>query len=186
MSRLAIGTVLPRLELPTLSHGTLTLPNGRLTHLQFRRFAGCPICNLHLREFARSIDRLTAAGVQLVAFVHSSAKTMQRFQGDLPFPVVPDLERTWYTRFGVERSLASWLHPVAQWRGAKGMVLVPSKAFVGEGGHDGLPADFLLDGENRLLACRYAAHAADDWSVDDLFREVDKVRSLAAPRNGES
>jgi hypothetical protein len=28
-----------------------------------RRFAGCPICNLHLREIARRHDELVAAGI---------------------------------------------------------------------------------------------------------------------------
>ncbi len=179
--RVTPGQLIPPLALPTLSHGTLELPCGKLTHLQFRRFAGCPICNLHLRTFAKATDRLAAAGLQLVAFFHSSAETMRPFQGELPFPVVPDLSRTWYELFGVERSLLSWVHPAAQWRAMAGIFTVPNKFFVGEGGHDGLPADILLDEHNRVVAAKYGAHAADDWSVDDLLSEVAKIGARQQP-----
>jgi hypothetical protein len=42
----------------------------RLVHLQFRRFAGCPICNLHLRDVARRRDEIENAGVtEVVLFL---------------------------------------------------------------------------------------------------------------------
>ena len=37
-----------------------------------------------------------------------------------------------------------------------------------EGGF-GLPADFLIAGGGRILACKYASHANDQWSVDDVL-----------------
>jgi hypothetical protein len=37
-------------------------------------------------------------------------------------------------------------------------------------GHLGQPADFLITLDGRLLACRYGAHANEQWSVDDLLR----------------
>ena len=40
----------------------VSLPEtGWLTHLQFRRFAGCPVCNLHLQSFRWRITELEAA-----------------------------------------------------------------------------------------------------------------------------
>lgn len=109
--RRQVGDVVAPVTLATLSHGPLTLPSGGLVHLQFRRFAGCPVCNLHLQSFVRGLPRLQAAGVTPVAFFHSSAQAMRPFQGDLPFPTVPDLERRWYAHFGVERSLWAVMHP---------------------------------------------------------------------------
>jgi len=38
-----------------------------------------------------------------------------------------------------------------------------------EGGRLGLPADFLIAAEGRLLACKYGEHAYDQWSVEDLL-----------------
>ena len=62
----------------------------RLVHLQFRRYAGCPICNVHLRSMARHHDDIRAAGILEVAIFHSPAEDMLPHQGDLPFAVVAD------------------------------------------------------------------------------------------------
>jgi hypothetical protein len=84
-----------------------------LTHLQFRRYAGCPICNLHLRSVAQRHDEIVAAGICEIAVFHSSIRDMLPHQGALPFAVVADPERTLYAEFGVESSLRAVLHPRA-------------------------------------------------------------------------
>jgi hypothetical protein len=149
-------------SIPSTSH--------RLVHLQFRRFAGCPICNLHLRSIAVRHDELVAAGVCEVAIFHSEAETMRPFQGDLPFAIVADPRKELYQRFGVEESLRSVLDPRAWggfFRGA--MASHASSATAGEGGHLGLPADFLIDASARVVACKYGTHADDQWSVDEIL-----------------
>ncbi len=177
--RRSAGETISPFSVSTLSHGRLSVPGDELVHLQFRRFAGCPVCNLHLRAFAKRISVLEGVGVRTVAFFHSSAEAMLPYQADLPFPVVPDLERRWYRMFGVERSLGAVLHPDAAWAGLKGLVSVPSSAFAGEGGHDGLPADFLVDRTGVIRALRYGAHANDQWSVEDVAALASKVRRSA-------
>jgi peroxiredoxin len=167
-SRRSVGESISPFSVATLSHGTLSVPSEGFTHLQFRRFAGCPICNLHLRTFAKQLPRLEQAGIRTVAFFHSSAETMKPYQGDLPFPVVPDFERRWYRTFGVERSLRAVLHPQAVRASLEGLASVPSSAFAGEGGMQGLPADFLVDGAGVIRALRYGAHANDQWSVEEV------------------
>ena len=42
-----------------------------LVHLQFRRFAGCPVCNLHLRSFVERYPKITAASIREVIVFHS-------------------------------------------------------------------------------------------------------------------
>ena len=60
-------------ELLTVT-GRIRVPDAnRLVHLQFRRFAGCPICNLHLRSGARRHDEIAAAGIREVVVFHSPA-----------------------------------------------------------------------------------------------------------------
>ena len=48
----------------------------------------------------------------------------------------------------------------------------PWSARRGEGGHLGLPAEFLLGADGVVRAAHYGRHAADHWSVD-------QVRALA-------
>jgi peroxiredoxin len=167
-SRLIPGSKIAPFTVETLSHGAVKIPGPTYTHLQFRRFAGCPVCNLHVRSFAKAQQQLADAGIRTVAFFHSSAESMLPFQGDLPFAVVPDPERRWYTQFGVERSALAALHPAAMWAAMKGATSVKSNPLRGEGGSSGLPADFLIDSDGNLIAVKYGAHADDAWSVEDV------------------
>ena len=167
-SRLIPGSSIDPFTLETLSHGTVRVPGAAYTHLQFRRFAGCPVCNLHVRAFAKRQPELEQAGVRTIAFFHSSAEAMLPFQGELPFPIVPDLERRWYSRFGVERSLTAMMHPRAMWAAMQGLASGKANPLQGEGGSNGLPADFLIDARGTLVAVKYGAHADDAWSADDV------------------
>ena len=71
--RLVAGDVVAPFALTTLSHGVLALPGPGFVHLQFRRFAGCPVCNLHLQSFVRGLPALQAAGVTTVASILAMA-----------------------------------------------------------------------------------------------------------------
>ncbi len=161
-------------KLVTILGGQVDLPDpGRLVHLQFRRFAGCPICNLHLRSIARRIDEISGAGVKEIAVFHSSRETMLPYQGDLPFAVIADPARALYAEFGVGASVRAILDPrawLAGWRG--GRAKHPFNRNAGEGGHLGLPADFLVARDGRILERKYGVHAGDQWSVDELLSLV--------------
>lgn len=161
-------TVAPR-ELPTIAGPHVPLPDsGRVVHLQFRRYASCPICNLHLREFGRRHDEIGAAGIREVVVFHSTAEQLRVFQSELPFDVVPDPARALYRAFGVERSVRALVHPrswvaaVRGWRPSLGIR-------AGNGGHFGMPADFLVAQDGDVLAAHYGAHAYDQWTVDEVL-----------------
>jgi len=177
MSRLHEGDTAPSIDLPSLSGEQVELPKSGLLHLQFRRYAGCPICNLHLRNVARRIGEIEEFGVREVAVFHSNAETMRPFQGDLPFQVIADPEKRLYRKFGVEASFRALLAPRAWVAVAKGLVADhPSGAMTGEGGHLGLPADFLIDSSGRIVALKYGKHADDQWEVDEILERARFVR----------
>jgi peroxiredoxin len=173
MSRLKVGDTAPPLKVETLRGERLEVPSPetRWVHLQFRRFAGCPICNLHLRGVARRIGELEAAGVREVAVLHSTAEAMRPYQGDLPFAVVADPDKQHYRAFGVETSLLGTLDPRNLKAVFIGMASSHPKHLTegDEGGHLGMPADFLLDAGGRVVACKYGAFADDQWSVDEVL-----------------
>lgn len=181
------GTVLPARTLTTMTGRLVPVPDpGGVVHLQFRRFAGCPVCNLHLRSFARRLRDLDAAGVREVVLFHSTAEDLMRYEADLPFAVVPDPGKHLYRAFGVESSPLALLHPRAWWPilravGA-GLWTVASRRgpmppVRPAGGRYGLPADFLVDRDGRVLAAHYGAHVDDHWSVDQVL-----ASAAAAPR----
>ena len=172
MARLTTGATLDPQTLETITGPQVTLPDPEqpLTHLQFRRFAGCPVCNLHLRQVAQRVDELRAAGVREVAVFHSEAETMRRYQSDLPFDVIADPTKALYQRFGVESSLRSVADPRAWGSLLRGLTAShASNPIDGEGGHLGQPADFLINARGEIVALKYGAHAADQWSVDELL-----------------
>ncbi|QVQ51193.1 AhpC/TSA family protein [Spiractinospora alimapuensis] len=165
------------LELTTVTGERVEVPDReRLTHLQFRRFAGCPICNLHLRTVIQRHDEIEAAGIREVVLFHSPAEALRDY--DLPFAVIPDPEKRHYRAFGVESSRRALLHPrtwLAILRGS-GMILSGSRrppALHQPGGRQGMPADFLIATDGRIVASKHGEHAYDQWSVDELLAHAE-------------
>lgn len=170
MARLQPGHVVAARGLVTIRGSKLAVPpRTGLVHLQFRRFAGCPACNLHLRSFDRRLGELTAAGIHEVAVFHSRADALARHATELQLDVVADPDMALYAAYGVESSFRAVLDPRA-WpalaAGAlRGLAGAPAK---GETSHS-LPADFLIAADGRIVACNYGTHADDQWSVDELL-----------------
>jgi peroxiredoxin len=145
-------------------------PGGRL-HLQFRRHAGCPICNTHLRSVTQRLDEITAAGIREVVFFHSSAELLREYQQELPYDVIPDPDREVYADFGVERSWRAILTPKVLASVGSGFAQQRGKGTLGTltESHLGMPADFLIDTDGTVIAAKYGEHGADQWSVDELL-----------------
>lgn len=169
----------PTRELVTVRGAPVRLPDPeRLVHLQFRRFAGCPVCNLHLRSFVLRDAEVTAAGVHEVVLFHSTVDDLRPHVADLPFDVVADPGKVLYREFGVEAAPRSLLHPKA-WPAIVRAIAValpdvvrkrkPSPPMNPEGGRFGLPADFLIAPDGRVLASHHGTHVYDQWSVDELL-----------------
>lgn len=167
-----VGDPFPSRELITLEGGSVRIPaRGRLVHLQLRRYAGCPVCSLHLRSFARRNDELASAGVSEVAVFHSSAKELRKVHVDLPFAVVPDPERRLYAELGIGASPRALLDPRAWSALTTGVLLGASRDPLAGGGDGsfGLPGDFMIAPDGRIVALRRGAHADDHWSVDEAL-----------------
>jgi peroxiredoxin len=173
------GSTVNERSVTTVSGDQVAFPApDRLTHLQFRRFAGCPVCNLHLRSVVRRHGEIEAAGVREVVVFHSPADELLPHAIDLPFAVVADPGKRLYAEFGVERSPRALLDPRA-WgpivrallsgvrEVARGREHLPSAS--PSGGRLGLPADFLIASDGRVLAAKYGEHVYDQWSVDELL-----------------
>src|SRR5438067_4679328 len=174
------GDAFPTLELTATSGQLVTIPDpaGNFVHLQLRRFAGCPICNLHLRSIVTRHDEIRSHGIQEVVVFHSTAAELAKHEAELPFPLIADPERELYQRLGVERRLSSLLRlralraafagetAVFGKRSTKRGALGPVKP---TGGRLGLPADFLIAPDGRISALKYGQHAYDQWTVEELL-----------------
>lgn len=159
-------------KLMTITGAEVKIPSpDHIVHLQFRRFAGCPICSLHMREVANRSAEIKAAGITEIAVFHSEADALRRYQADLPFAVLADPGRKLYKEFGVESSIRALLHPRAMRAALRGMRRASITGAMGLGeSHLGKPADFLIGTDGTVLARKYGAHADDQWSVDELLK----------------
>ncbi|MGW7244169.1 peroxiredoxin-like family protein [Streptomyces sp. NPDC054804] len=184
-SQMTPGATVPQRGLTTVSGDLVTVPDpARPIHLQFRRFAGCPVCNLHLRSVVRRHQEIADAGVREVVVFHSPPEELRPHTGDLPFAVLADPDKRLYREFGVEQSPRALLDPRAwgpivravvsgAWHVVRGREHLPSNS--PHGGRLGLPADFLIAPGGQVLATKYGEHAYDQWSVDELLELAARV-----------
>jgi len=178
--RIFAGDRFPTLHLKGIDSEPVSVPDPAtpLTHLQFRRFAGCPVCNLHLRSVSGRLAEITTAGIREVVIFHSTPAELRKYQDDMPFAVISDPDKTLYRRFGVEASPKAILRPAA-WRALPGgwrhaladawrqrRAPLPARP---TNGNLGLPADLLITADGHVIAAKYGEHAYDQWTVEVLL-----------------
>src|SRR6266498_4461493 len=123
-TRIQPGAVVAVHQFDTVSGAPVRVPDpDRLTHLQFRRFAGCPVCDLHLRSFVRRHDEIVRAEIREIVVFHSSAEELKVHASGLPFAVIPDPHKDLYLEFGVEASIRGMLDPRAWGAIIRGVLL---------------------------------------------------------------
>ncbi len=148
------GMYIKNLVLHSIAGKIIRVPSHeKLTHLQFRRFAGCPVCNLHLQNFAKHHLKLKEAGIlEIKAWgVKSSLRSVLSISA-----IVPIFR-------SVGNSLLQFL------RGNQALPPLRPK-----GGSLGLPADFLIATDGRMVDCKYGRHADDHWSIDELLQRTNQ------------
>lgn len=185
--KLSPGDLAPAIQAETILGKTLRLPGDSgapLLHLQFRRFAGCPVCNFHLRTMSLRHGEIAAAGVRQWVFFHSSREEMRKYQAQLPFDCVADPQKRHYRAWGVQSSWRAVLHPRVLSSGLRWVLATGRFYRRAENGILGLPAEFLVDASGRIVDCHYGAHADDHWEVDELLRRA--AEALGRPRDASA
>jgi peroxiredoxin len=185
--KLTPGITVPPFQVKTISGKLVSVPtpSARLLHLQFRRFAGCPLCNTHLRSFVKRARDLEQAGIHEIIFFHSSPELLNQYVNDIPFDLVADPDKKFYRQFAVETSSKALLHPAiikALLKSLKTEKIAFPKV---ENGRLGLPGDFLIDGSGKLVSCKYGLHAYDQWEVDELLELAPNKAPEIQSRNFE-
>jgi peroxiredoxin len=178
MNQISAGVIVKPRELLTIHSERIRVPDRQqLVHLQFRRFAGCPVCNLHLHSIVQQHNAIMAASIREVVVFHTSVEELFHHAADLPFAVIADPDKRLYADFRVESEARALLDPRVWIPILRGLFRSMRAIFRGEpipplnpqGARFGLPADFLIANDGRVLACKYGSHAYDQWSVDEIL-----------------
>jgi len=179
------GDRVPPMSLMNLHGVEVTIPNAtsKFIHLQFRRFAGCPICNLHLQSVIQRISEIEAAGIHEVVIFHSPNESLLPYQGKFPFDVIGDPEKKLYTQFGVGSSVFAILDIRAWPAIARGNSAKDKPTVEPEGGVLGLPADFLINAEGKIVASHYGPTINGRWMnfwrlLNSINRELKGTEGL--------
>lgn len=172
-NKISVGQPCPQLRVNNIHGVEVVVPDpARWTHLQFRRFAGCPVCNTHLQAFTARHQEIVGAGIREVVVFHSSDAELLPYQGRFPFDVIGDPTKALYRKYAVEGSLSAFVSLSAWKASLKGILRKdkPAMKVMPNGGILGLPADFLIASDGTVRAAHYGTHAYDQWSVDELLR----------------
>ena len=181
MAPLTVGTQAPAFT--ALRHDgqkvRLAEFEGQAVWLIFYRYAGCPLCNLHLMELSLWLDALNAKDLTILGVFESSPEEFGRVRpmvGPIPFVMLSDPSKKLYAQYGVESRLGAALRPnwIPSWVKAltKGIKQGPLTGEVGQ-----VPGHFLIDEQGVIRRAHYGRHIDDhiDWS---------EVQSFLAERPG--
>ena len=152
------GDPLPSFVLPD-DQGRLVTLNSLIANgpvaVMFFRGHWCPYCRLNVRAVIQAMDRIGAAGGQVVAIMPELQEYAARFKTEstAPFPVLTDLDNG----YALSLNLAIWLGPeiqqllsyydMASFHGNDGWVLPIPATFVV--GRDGLVKARFVDPDFR-------------------------------------
>src|SRR5689334_20552849 len=109
------GEAMPPFMLPDESGKIVTLDSliaqGPVAVMFFRGH-WCPYCRLNVRAVAQALDRIRAAGGQVVAIMPELQQYAERFKAEsgAPFPVLTDIDNG----YALSLNLAIWLGPEIQ------------------------------------------------------------------------
>ncbi|HVE33622.1 MAG TPA: peroxiredoxin-like family protein [Gemmatimonadaceae bacterium] len=150
---------------------------GRPLLLMFFRYASCPMCNLHLRDFAKDYAGLRARGLAVVAFFHSPADAIRAHAGGrrYPFPLVSDPDFRVYRLYAVETSWPRLLLSIVKPGFYVSFVRSLIYGFWGGAAWQmaKMPADFLVGPDGRLVAAHYGRDIGDHLPIARLHMLLD-------------
>jgi len=141
---------------------------GRRVLLSFFRYAACPICLYSVDRMKQQNDLLTRADIVTICVYRSTPKNIEKFASKHmsdDFVALSDKKGGVYISFQVKRSFPAVLRSTGL--GLKNLkqllpyMRVDNTDFVGNGQHNQLPADFMID-EDGIIVDLFRARIIQD------------------------
>lgn len=177
---LQTGDKAPFFEAIDINGKIQSITNGgqNPTLLSFHRHAGCPPCNLRVREYMLAKQELDRYGVRLLSVFESPAESIRRdlVHGDVPFPILPDRDRRLYELYSVTPSFSGFLRSflIKPWYSIQAIFKYGYRPKFAEV-TTMMPAEFLIAPNGKILMARYAKDFGDYLSLSDIYQTLDKL-----------
>ena len=150
--------------------------------------AVCPLCNIRTFYLIDRAQKYRQQGLEIVTFFESSPHRAYEFLNPLraPFPIVGDLGRTIYAKYGLESSMFGTargtmtrrgVYQEARQRGLGIWQLLPG-FFAMDGNRFRMPADFLIGPDLTIQKVHYGRDSGDFMG----FTGAGRLRRLALPQ----
>lgn len=169
--RLQPGEVAPPFEGASPRNRIIKLASyrGRLCWLALFRYAACPFCNWRVHRLTREYPRIQAAGISVIAVFPSPPKRIttyiDRYKPE--FDIVADPEEQIYELYRTE---TSWLGEARAAlnvpKAVRIMAFAPNDPTAVDGPIHRMPAEFLLDREQKIAVAHYGTTPDDGIDVD--------------------
>lgn len=175
--RIKTNTIAPAFETTDVFDMPFSLSDnnkGKKVFLVFMRFAGCPVCNLHVNQLLKNADRFKKKNINVVIVYESSKSIMLDYlQGEkYPFTFIADPENTLYKLYSVEKSLVKLLSSL--FKGMMAKVIAGKKLYKKKITDDGkvtrMEAEFLIDETGKISIAHYAEFLGDNVQLNDLLK----------------
>jgi peroxiredoxin len=172
---LRVGVRAPALVMEALDGSRLDCgqPGGAVV-VSFTRYAGCPVCQLHVGRVAAAMPEFRARSCAVWMVFQSTPERLQpAMDGWQPgFAAVADPAARWYDAFGVGPKLAGYVYPRSL--RALGRAMLASKRHGRfEGRETQMPADFVIDRAGRIAFAHYGRDVGDHAAAATLLAAVD-------------
>jgi peroxiredoxin Q/BCP len=142
---------------------------GRRMLMSFFREVNCPFCNFRVFELTHNYRVLKERGMEVVVVFSSNAEDVKRFiaRQPRPFRMVADPENSAHKRYGVESSFLGKLKAMMLRMPAmlRGMRMV---GMAGMATENLMPADFLIDENDKLVEADYGSDAGDHIPIERI------------------
>jgi peroxiredoxin Q/BCP len=177
--RLKVGDRAPAVVLQSLDGSRLDCGRpGAPAVVSFTRYAGCPVCQLHVGRIAAAMAEFRARSCGVFVVFQSAPARLEAAMAEWKpgFSAVADPAAAVYDAFGAAKSLSGYLRPgsLLAW----GQSIMAGKRHGRfEGRELQMPADFVIDGGGRIGLAHYGGHVGDDVPLSALLAAVDAVKT---------
>ena len=176
---LKLNQIAPAIITNSISDQNIDLSgfHGKKVLIKFHRFAGCPVAQYQIHELIKRQNELNTAGIETIIFMHSSKRNiLSNFRETPGLHIIADRHKIYY-RLYQSQFLLKKLFSIESWR------VTFSSIFKGNfphfnkfgGGILGIPSDFLLDKNGRIVDLHYGEHFGDSWTVSEIVNKGFKM-----------